>query len=110
MSTALEEQPTAALPAVVTTPPTAASADLSGLQKAAVLLVMLGKERAAKVMESKGLSEHSEGAVLVDFSKHGKPKLGKTLVKKSVERCSALVESGGDWVCRKLLFRKNKHI
>ena len=28
----------------------------------------------------------------------------KTLVKKSVERCSALVESGGDWVCRKLLF------
>lgn len=39
-------------------------------------------ERAAKVMESKGLSEHSEGAVLVDFGKHGKPKLGKTLVKK----------------------------
>jgi 26S proteasome regulatory subunit N7 len=24
----------------------------------------------------------------------------KTLVKKSVERCAALVESGGDWVCR----------
>ena len=39
-------------------------------------------ERAAKVMESKGLSEPSEGAILVDFGKHGKPKLGKTLVKK----------------------------
>lgn len=26
----------------------------------------------------------------------------KTLVKKSVERCQALVESGGDWVCRNL--------
>ncbi|OQO06147.1 hypothetical protein B0A48_08735 [Cryoendolithus antarcticus] len=39
-------------------------------------------EAAAKVMESKGLSEESEGAIVVDFAKHGKPKLGKTLVKK----------------------------
>jgi len=34
----------------------------------------------------------------------------KTLVKKSVERCSALVESGGDWVCRKLYFSKQAHL
>jgi len=39
-------------------------------------------EIAAKVMEEKNLSELSEGAVVVDFGKHGKPKLGKTLVKK----------------------------
>lgn len=39
-------------------------------------------ERAAKVMDERGLTELSDGAVLVDFGKHGKPKLGKTLVKK----------------------------
>ena len=37
---------------------------------------------AANLLQDKGISEESEGAVMVDFSKHGKPKLGKTLVKK----------------------------
>ncbi|WPH04928.1 glycosyltransferase family 90 protein [Acrodontium crateriforme] len=37
---------------------------------------------AADVLEKKGISEESKGAVIVDLSKHGAPTLGKTLVKK----------------------------
>ena len=39
-------------------------------------------EEAAKVLQDKGISEDSKGAVIVDLSKHGAPTLGKTLVKK----------------------------
>ncbi|QIW96087.1 hypothetical protein AMS68_001605 [Peltaster fructicola] len=39
-------------------------------------------QSAGDKMEQVGLTELSEGAVVVDFAKHGKPKLGKTLVKK----------------------------
>jgi arginyl-tRNA synthetase len=39
-------------------------------------------EQAAKVLQQKGISEDSKGAVIVDLSKHGAPNLGKTLVKK----------------------------
>ncbi|KAK5135612.1 hypothetical protein LTR08_005092 [Meristemomyces frigidus] len=39
-------------------------------------------EKAAQVLETKGISEDSKGAVIVDFAKHGAPKLGKTLIKK----------------------------
>ncbi|KAK5170679.1 arginyl-tRNA synthetase [Saxophila tyrrhenica] len=39
-------------------------------------------ERAAQVLQKKNISEDSKGAVIVDLSKHGAPKLGKTLVKK----------------------------
>lgn len=39
-------------------------------------------EKAANVLAEKGISEDSKGAVIVDLSKHGAPKLGKTLVKK----------------------------
>lgn len=38
--------------------------------------------KAADVLEKKGISEDSKGAVIVDLSKHGAPKLGKTLVRK----------------------------
>ncbi|GME64141.1 Arginyl-tRNA synthetase protein [Neofusicoccum parvum] len=38
-------------------------------------------EAAAKLLESSGTSENSEGAVIVDLTKHSK-KLGKALVKK----------------------------
>lgn len=39
-------------------------------------------EKAAEVLQSKGISEDSKGAVIVDLTKHGAPSLGKTLVKK----------------------------
>ncbi|KAK3052255.1 arginyl-tRNA synthetase [Extremus antarcticus] len=39
-------------------------------------------EKAAEVLQRKNISEDSKGAVIVDLSKHGAPKLGKTLVKK----------------------------
>lgn len=39
-------------------------------------------DKAAKVLEQKGVSEDSKGAVIVDLAKHGAPKLGKTLVRK----------------------------
>jgi arginyl-tRNA synthetase len=39
-------------------------------------------DKAADVLHQKGVSEESKGAVIVDLSKHGAPKLGKTLVKK----------------------------
>lgn len=39
-------------------------------------------EKAAKVLQEKGISEESKGAVIVDLAKHGHPALGKTLVKK----------------------------
>lgn len=39
-------------------------------------------DQAAQVLEKRGLSEDSKGAVIVDLSKHGAPTLGKTLVKK----------------------------
>ncbi|KAK3717589.1 arginyl-tRNA synthetase [Vermiconidia calcicola] len=39
-------------------------------------------EQAAQVLQQKGISEDSKGAVIVDLSKHGAPNLGKTLVKK----------------------------
>ncbi|EMC94170.1 hypothetical protein BAUCODRAFT_124891 [Baudoinia panamericana UAMH 10762] len=39
-------------------------------------------DRAAEVLEKRGISEDSKGAVIVDLSKHGAPKLGKTLVRK----------------------------
>jgi arginyl-tRNA synthetase len=38
-------------------------------------------DKAAKVMEEKGVSENSEGAVIVDLTKYSK-KLGKAVVKK----------------------------
>ncbi|KAK5123814.1 hypothetical protein LTR85_002450 [Meristemomyces frigidus] len=39
-------------------------------------------DKAAEVLEKRGISEDSKGAVIVDLAKHGAPKLGKTLVKK----------------------------
>ncbi|RMX78239.1 hypothetical protein D0869_09241 [Hortaea werneckii] len=39
-------------------------------------------DKAASILEQKGISEDSKGAVIVDLAKHGAPKLGKTLVKK----------------------------
>ncbi|TKA69596.1 hypothetical protein B0A55_09254 [Friedmanniomyces simplex] len=39
-------------------------------------------EKAAGVLQERGVSEDSKGAVIVDLAKHGAPKLGKTLVKK----------------------------
>lgn len=39
-------------------------------------------EKAADILAEKGISEDSKGAVIVDLSKHGAPKLGKCLVKK----------------------------
>ena len=39
-------------------------------------------DEAAKLLEERGLSEDSKGAVIVDLTKHGAPTLGKTLVKK----------------------------
>ncbi|KAF7194569.1 Arginine--tRNA ligase, cytoplasmic [Pseudocercospora fuligena] len=39
-------------------------------------------EKAAKVLQEKGISEESKGAIIVDLAKHGHPTLGKTLVKK----------------------------
>lgn len=39
-------------------------------------------EQAVVVLEKKGISEDSKGAIIVDLSKHGAPTLGKTLVKK----------------------------
>ncbi|KAK5109846.1 hypothetical protein LTR62_006453 [Meristemomyces frigidus] len=40
-------------------------------------------DKMAEILEKKGLSEPSEGAVMVDLKKHGAPKLGITLVKKT---------------------------
>jgi arginyl-tRNA synthetase len=39
-------------------------------------------ERAAKIMAEKGVTEDSQGAIIVDFVKHGQKKLGKAVVKK----------------------------
>lgn len=39
-------------------------------------------DEAADVLQKKGISEESKGAVIVDLSKQGAPTLGKTLVKK----------------------------
>jgi arginyl-tRNA synthetase len=39
-------------------------------------------EKAAKIMEEKKVSENSEGAIIVDFTKLGNKKLGKAIVKK----------------------------
>jgi len=39
-------------------------------------------EAAEKIMTDKGITEDSEGAVIVDFTKHGAKKLGKAVVKK----------------------------
>ncbi|KAK5735222.1 arginyl-tRNA synthetase [Elasticomyces elasticus] len=39
-------------------------------------------DKAAQVLQERGVSEDSKGAVIVDLAKHGAPKLGKTLVKK----------------------------
>ncbi|KAK4561272.1 arginyl-tRNA synthetase [Recurvomyces mirabilis] len=39
-------------------------------------------DKAADVLQERGVSEPSKGAVIVDLAKHGAPKLGKTLVKK----------------------------
>lgn len=39
-------------------------------------------EAAEKIMNDKGITEDSEGAVIVDFTKHGAKKLGKAVVKK----------------------------
>ena len=39
-------------------------------------------ESAYKTLEEKSISEKSEGAVLVDFSKHGAKKLGKAVIVK----------------------------
>lgn len=39
-------------------------------------------DKAADVLDKRGISEDSKGAVIVDLAKHGAPKLGKTLVKK----------------------------
>nr|POF22363.1 arginine--trna ligase, cytoplasmic [Quercus suber] len=39
-------------------------------------------EQVAEVLKTKGISEDSKGAVIVDLTKHGAPTLGKTLVKK----------------------------
>lgn len=39
-------------------------------------------EAAQKIMAEKGITEDSEGAVIVDFTKHGAKKLGKAVVKK----------------------------
>ncbi|KAK4540121.1 hypothetical protein LTR36_009786 [Oleoguttula mirabilis] len=39
-------------------------------------------DKAAELLEKRGISEDSKGAVIVDLAKHGAPKLGKTLVKK----------------------------
>lgn len=39
-------------------------------------------DEVADVLQKKGISEDSKGAVIVDLSKHGAPSLGKTLVKK----------------------------
>ncbi|KAF2764314.1 arginyl-tRNA synthetase [Teratosphaeria nubilosa] len=39
-------------------------------------------DKAADVLQAKGISEDSKGAVIVDLAKHGAPKLGKTLVRK----------------------------
>ena len=38
--------------------------------------------KAAQILEEKNVSEESQGATIVDLSKHGAKKLGKTLVKK----------------------------
>ena len=39
-------------------------------------------EKAARILEEEQVSEVSQGATIVDLSKHGAKKLGKTLVKK----------------------------
>jgi len=39
-------------------------------------------DAAQKIMADKGITEESEGAVIVDFTKHGAKKLGKAVVKK----------------------------
>lgn len=39
-------------------------------------------EAAQKIMANKGITEESEGAVIVDFTKHGAKKLGKAVLKK----------------------------
>jgi arginyl-tRNA synthetase len=39
-------------------------------------------EKAAKIMQEKNVSEDSDGAIIVDFTKLGSKKLGKAIVKK----------------------------
>ena len=49
-------------------------------------------EDAARIMEEKGVSEDSEGAVIVDLTKYSK-KLGKAVVKKKDGMLSPIANS-----------------
>lgn len=103
MSTATAEAPAAA----PTAPPSAAPVDLSGLQKAAVLLVMLGKERAASVISHlKGTDLDELVAQVVRLRDVSPAVAGEVLTQfHSLAVRQGVVGAGGEGYARDMLER-----
>lgn len=103
MSTATAEAPAAA----PTAAPSAAPVDLSGLQKAAVLLVMLGKERAASVISHlKGTDLDELVAQVVRLRDVSPAVAGEVLTQfHSLAVRQGVVGAGGEGYARDMLER-----
>lgn len=67
-------------------------------------------EKAAQILEEKHVSEPSQGATIVDLSKHGAKKLGKTLVKKKDGTSLYLTRDIGAMIERDQKFHFDKMI
>lgn len=67
-------------------------------------------EEAADILKEKGVSEDSNGAVIVDFTKHGAKKLEKALITKTDGSSLYLTRDIGEAVKRQELYRFDKMI
>jgi len=67
-------------------------------------------DQAADRLKERGISEDSKGAVIIDLGKHGAPKLGKALVKKTDGSSLYLTRDIGEAVKRHDLYQFDKMI
>jgi len=67
-------------------------------------------DQAADRLKERGISEDSKGAVIIDLTKHGAPKLGKALVKKTDGSSLYLTRDIGEAVKRYDLYHFDKMI
>lgn len=67
-------------------------------------------DQVADQLKERKISEDSKGAVIIDLSKHGAPKLGKTLVKKTDGSSLYLTRDIGEAVKRYELYQFDKMI
>ena len=67
-------------------------------------------EQAADRLKERNVSEDSKGAVIIDLTKHGAPKLGKALVKKTDGSSLYLTRDIGEAVKRYELYNFDKMI